>query len=129
MTRSIKFLASTAVVLAVMSSPVFLQAATQLVALTNVELQALARGSRATNVVGSTVINEGDENVGTVDDLILTHDEKVSFAILSVGGFLGMGTRYVVVPYAALETHDKRMLLRNATKESLRNLPEYKYGN
>ena len=48
-------------------------------------------------MVGGTVVNE---TVGTIDDLILTPNEKVPFAVLSVGGFLGMGTKYVVVPYS-----------------------------
>jgi hypothetical protein len=52
----------------------------------------------------------------------------VPFAVLSVGGFLGMGTKYVVVPYSALVVHDKRMMLPGATKESLKSLPEFKYA-
>jgi hypothetical protein len=50
-------------------------------------------------------------------------------AVLSVGGFLGIGTKYVVVPYSTLEVHDKRMVLPGATKESLKSLPEFKYTN
>lgn len=49
--------------------------------------------------------------------------------VLSVGGFLGVGSSYVVVPYSAIEIRDKKMVLRGATKESLKNLPEYKYAN
>jgi VIT1/CCC1 family predicted Fe2+/Mn2+ transporter len=44
--------------------------------------------------------NEAKETVGTIDDLIVTPTEKVPFAVLSVGGFLGMGTKYVVVASA-----------------------------
>ena len=72
--------------------------------------------------MGSTVINEANETVGTIDDLIVTPGEKVPFAVLSVGGFLGMGTKYVVVPYSSLEVNDKRMMLRGATKDSLKGL-------
>jgi ribosomal 30S subunit maturation factor RimM len=80
-------------------------------------------------VVGSTVVNETNETVGTIDDLIVTPSEKVPFAVLSVGGFLGIGTKYVVVPYSTLEVHDKRMVLPGGTKESLKSLPEFKYTN
>jgi len=76
-----------------------------------------------------SVVNEAGESVGTIDDLIVTPNEKVPFAVLSVGGFLGIGTKYVVVPYSALEVNDKRMMLRGATKESLKSLPEFKYAD
>jgi hypothetical protein len=50
------------------------------------------------------------------------------FAVLSVGGFLGMGTKYVVVPYTSLQVRDKKMVLPGATKDSLKALPEFKYA-
>jgi hypothetical protein len=53
----------------------------------------------------------------------------VPFAVLSVGGFLGMGTKYVVVPYSSLKVGDKKMVLHGATKESLKALPEFKYAD
>jgi sporulation protein YlmC with PRC-barrel domain len=92
-----------------------------------VDPQSLATGYRTSKVVGATVVNEANETVGTIDDLIVTPTEKVPFAVLSVGGFLGMGTKYVVVPYSALKVGDKRMVLPGATKESLKSLPEFKY--
>ena len=48
--------------------------------------------------------------------------------MLSVGGFLGMGTRYVVVPYSSLTVRDKKMMLTGAIKVSLKALPEFKYA-
>jgi hypothetical protein len=47
--------------------------------------------------------------------------------VLSVGGFLGVGTKYVVVPYSSLQVHDKKMILPGATKDSLKALPEFRY--
>jgi PRC-barrel domain len=49
--------------------------------------------------------------VGTIDDLIVTPNEKVLYAVVSVGGFLGMDSKYVVVPYSLFVVHDKQMLL------------------
>ena len=89
----------------------------------------LATGYRTSKVVGSTVVNETNETVGKIDDLIITTGEKVPYAILSVGGFLGVGTKYVVVPASALEVNGKNMLLRGATKDSLKALPPYTYSN
>ena len=66
--------------------------------------------------------------MATFDYLIITPTEKVPFAVLSVGGFLGMGSKYVVVPFSSLEVQDKKMVLRGATKDSLKSLPEFKYA-
>jgi hypothetical protein len=80
-------------------------------------------------VVGSNVVNDANETVGTIDDLIVTPNEKVPFAVLSVGGFLGVGSKYVVAPFSSLMVQDKKMVLRGATKESLKSLAEFKYSN
>jgi sporulation protein YlmC with PRC-barrel domain len=93
-----------------------------------VDPTTLATGYRTSKVVGSTVVNEANETVGTIDDLIVTPNEKVPFAVLSVGGFLGMGTKYVVVPFGAIQVQDKKMVLPGATKDSLKALPEFKYN-
>ena len=105
----------------------FAQGAPQTVGLMKVDPQSLATGYRTSKVVGSAVVNEANETVGTIDDLIVTPSDKVPFAVLSVGGFLGIGKHYVVVPYSALEVENKRMVLRGATRESLKNLPEFHY--
>ena len=49
--------------------------------------------------------------------------------MLSVGGFLGMGTKYVVVPYSSLQVREKKMMLPGATKNFLKALPEFKYAD
>ena len=103
------------------------QGASQTVALVKVDPQTVATGFRSSKVVGSSVVNETDETVGAIDDLIVTPDEKVPYAILSVGGFLGMGTKYVVVPFSSLQMQDKKIVLPGATKDALRALPEFKY--
>lgn len=80
-----------------------------------VDPQTLATGYRTSKVVGSTVVNEADEKVGTIDDLIVTPSEKVPLAVRSVGGFLGMGTKFIVVPYSTLTVRDNKMVLPGAT--------------
>jgi sporulation protein YlmC with PRC-barrel domain len=133
MTRSMTLLAGTAVILAAVSGAAAVdgtalaQGTPQTLSLMKVDPQSLATGYRASKVIGSTVVNEADENVGTIDDLIVTPTEKVPFAVLSVGGFLGIGEKYVVVPYSALEVHGQQMMLRGATNESLKSLPEFNY--
>ena len=128
MTRSLTLMAGVAIIAVSLSSPVFSQGAPQTLSMMKIDPQSLATGYRTSKVVGSAVVNEANETVGSIDDLIVTPSEKVPYAVLSVGGFLGMGTKYVVVPYSALEVSDKRMLLRGATKDSLKSLPEFKYS-
>ncbi len=128
MTRSIMLLVGAAILAASLTGPAFSQGAPQTVTLMKVDPTTLATGYRTSKVVGSTVVNEANETVGTIDDLIVTPNEKVPFAVLSVGGFLGIGTKYVVVPFSSLEVKDKRMLLPGATKDSLKALPEFKYN-
>ena len=122
-------LAAAAIIAAASSGPALAQGTPQTLSVMKVDPQSVATGYRTSKVVGSSVVNEAGESVGTIDDLIVTPNDKVPFAVLSVGGFLGIGTKYVVVPYSALEVNDKRMMLRGATKESLKSLPEFKYAD
>jgi hypothetical protein len=127
MIRSTQILAGAFILAAAFSAPAFSQGAPQTLSLMKVDPASLATGYRTSKVVGSTVLNEANEKVGTIDDLIVTPNDKVPFAVLSVGGFLGVGNKYVVVPFSALEVRDKKMVLPGATKESLKSLPEFSY--
>ena len=129
MKHSIALVVGAAVIAASINGPAISQGTPQTVTIMKVDPSSLTTGYRTSKVVGSTVVNEANENVGTIDDLIVTPSEKVPFAVLSVGGFLGMGTKYVVVPYSSLTVRDKKMMLPGATKESLKALPEFKYAN
>ena len=50
------------------------------------------------------------------------------YTVLSIGGFLGIGTRLVVVPYDTLKAGDRNMVLPGATRDSLKVLPEFNYA-
>jgi hypothetical protein len=86
-------------------------------------------GRRASKVIGSTVYNEANESIGEVDDIIIPAGTTQPVAILSVGGFLGIGARLVAVPYERLQHGGDRdrWMLQGATKDSLRTLPEFRY--
>jgi sporulation protein YlmC with PRC-barrel domain len=128
MTRSLTLiLSSAALMMTLGGGAAHAQGAPQ--TLVKVDVQSLSTGYRTSKVVGSNVVNDANETVGEVDDLIVTPNSKVPYAVLSVGGFLGIGTKYVVVPYDALEVRDNRMVLRGATKDALKSLPEFKYAS
>lgn len=87
-----------------------------------------ASGMRASKVVGATVRNSERESIGSIDDLIITPGERVPVAVLSVGGFLGIGAKLVAVPFERLQIdREGNVTLPGATRDSLRELPEFKY--
>ncbi|WP_026440802.1 PRC-barrel domain-containing protein [Acidocella facilis] len=128
MKRSIEILAGSALLAVSLSGPGFSQGTPQTVSLMQVDPASLATGYRASKVIGSTVVNDAHVTVGTIDDLIITATDKVPFAVLSVGGFLGIGSRYVVVSFGSLQVKNKQMVLPGATKDALIALPSFKYS-
>src|SRR5450631_1417514 len=105
MTRTIKLLVGATLLTVALGGPVFAQGAPQTITIMKVDPQSVATGYRTSKVVGSPVLNEANETVGTIDDLIITPNDNVPYAVLSVGGFLGVGTKYVVVRAGALEVN------------------------
>jgi sporulation protein YlmC with PRC-barrel domain len=94
-----------------------------------VDSSRLQGGRRASEVIGANVYNENDETIGEVDDIIIPQGGTQPVAILSVGGFLGIGARLVAIPYEQLQhaADRDRWMLRGATKDSLREMPEYRH--
>ena len=131
MNKSIMF-ASVAILSAgivFVSNGVGAQGMPQTVELAKVDVQKLAAGYRASKVIGSSVVNEENEVIGKIDDLLVSLDGKEPYAVLSIGGFLGMGTHLVAVPYETLKSTDDKIMLPGGTKNSLRMLPEFKYAS
>src|ERR1700749_2565068 len=117
--------AATAVLLA---GPVYAQLAPQTVTLMKVDPSTLATGYRSSKIVGGSIVNDANEIVGTVDDLIITPTGQAPYVILSVGGFLGIGTKYVALPFTSLKIVDKKITLPGGTKDALQGLPDFKYN-
>jgi hypothetical protein len=112
-----------AILVAVPQRPALPQGAVQLVV---VDVTAVAAGFRASKLIGSTVNNDKNDKIGSIDDLVVGRD-KVLFAILQVGGFLGLGGHLVAVPYSSLVLGDGTVQLPGASKDALKALPEFKY--
>ena len=128
MKRAMIFASVAMMSVALLSGGARAQGTPQTVELVKVDVQKLAAGYRASKVIGSSVVNDANETIGTIEDLLVSHDGKQPYAVLSIGGFLGMGTRLVVVPYDLLKFADKRVTLPGGTKEGLKMLPEFKYA-
>jgi sporulation protein YlmC with PRC-barrel domain len=82
---------------------------------------------RASKMLGKKVVDATGKEIGSIDDLILDQSNgKIEYAVLSCGGFLGIGDKLVVVPRESL-THDAgtATCTLDVTKESLESAVEY----
>jgi sporulation protein YlmC with PRC-barrel domain len=81
----------------------------------------------ADTLIGNDVYNQQDEDLGDVKEIMLDMSTgRVSYAVLSFGGILGMGEKLFAVPWNALtlDTKNKRFTL-NVTKASLDQAPGF----
>ena len=83
-----------------------------------------------TDYYKQNVYDTSDNTIGEVSDVLLDKDGHVTAVMLSVGGFLGLGAKYVSVPFNALrmtEKDGKRYLVMDTTKDALMSAPGYQY--
>jgi hypothetical protein len=81
----------------------------------------------ADTLIGNEVYNMANESLGTIKELMIDMSSgMINYAVLSYGGFLGMGDRLFAVPWRALtlDTANKRFML-SATREQLKNAPGF----
>ena len=84
----------------------------------------------ASKLVGKTLYNKQNENVGEIEDLVIDQGKTVTGVVVSVGGFLGMGERYVMVDPSSIFLHradGKLKAMVDADKDAVKNAPEFKY--
>ena len=79
-------------------------------------------------ILGKAVYNSSDEKIGAVEDLIITPDKAVSYAIVGTGGFLGIDRHDVAIPVRQLKLQGDKLMLPGATKEGLKALPKFEYA-
>ncbi|MGJ7549740.1 PRC-barrel domain-containing protein [Pseudomonas alloputida] len=85
----------------------------------------------ADTLIGNDVYNTQNEDLGDIKEIMLdTASGKVAYAVLSFGGFLGMGEKLFAVPWGALrlDTVNKRFVL-DADKDRLKNAPGFDKDN
>jgi sporulation protein YlmC with PRC-barrel domain len=84
----------------------------------------------AEKVTGTTVYNRAGEKLGSVEDIMLDKmTGKTCYAILSFGGFLGIGGRYYPLPWEKL-TYDTNLggFVVDIDKRMLEDAPSYESG-
>jgi sporulation protein YlmC with PRC-barrel domain len=85
---------------------------------------------RTSKLVGTKVYNAANENIGSIEDIVLKPDGTLQTVVLSVGGFLGMGEKYVSVPFSSLKVmrdNGAIKIMTDGTKDSLKALPDYQF--
>jgi len=90
-----------------------------------------ADGFLAANIIGEKVYNgtaADAENIGDVNDIVLTAEGKADQLVIGVGGFLGIGEKNVALPYEDFDWAEKdgdRWLVMATTKEQLQAMPDF----
>ena len=81
----------------------------------------------ATKIIGDKVVNIEGEQLGSIKELMIDYEDgHVAYAVLSFGGFLGMGDKLFAIPWEALtmNTEDHTFIL-DVDKEALKNAPGF----
>jgi len=93
------------------------------------QINVLAKGwSIKKDIMSKDVFNDANEKVGVVEDIIVTPDKAMSYAIVSTGGFLGIDKHDVVIPVNQFTIVTKRVMLPGATKDTVKAMPAFKYA-
>jgi sporulation protein YlmC with PRC-barrel domain len=104
------------------------QTMNQPVRLLNVALTTQSGGLRASQIIGSTVYDMQNRNIGSVKDIVLDPNGRVTAVVVDVGAFLGVGGKYVAVGLNDIKTDNDRLTL-NRTKEQLQSAQAYDLGS
>src|SRR6516162_11807564 len=83
---------------------------------------------RQQQIFGSPVYNDLNERIGSVDDIIVTFDKSVSYAIVNAGGFLAVAKHDGAVPVSQLKLVDGKLVLPGATRQALKDVPPFEYA-
>jgi osmotically-inducible protein OsmY len=81
---------------------------------------------RASSVVGSAVKDLAGKDAGKIEDLLVDYKGNVAYAVVSFGGFLGVGDKLFAVPWnAVILDRDNRTVHIDVTKEALERSPSF----
>jgi hypothetical protein len=98
-------------------------------------IQVTHGGYLSSKLVGATVYNDQKQSIGSIDNLIVGSDGKISSAVISVGGFLGVGSKLVGVPFSQLQFQQdgngngREVVLPNASQQSLKSMQDFTYNS
>ena len=119
----------TSLVIAAGAADAVAQTAGSMVSVSTTELREVAMGwSAKKQILGENVYNDVGDKVGEINDLIVTPDKALSYAIVGLGGFLGVGEHEIAVPVGKLKQVKGQIVLPGATKDALKAAPKFEYA-
>jgi sporulation protein YlmC with PRC-barrel domain len=85
----------------------------------------------ASTLAGDSVRNAAGEDLGTIDEIMIDIPSgRVAYAVLSFGGFLGMGDKLFAVPWSALKVdEDEKCFILNIDKRTVEEAPGFDKEN
>ena len=90
---------------------------------TSISSSQLQGDWRASKVVGLRVYNASNENLGSINDLIMDKSGNIKAVVLGVGGFLGMGAHLVAVPLETLKFSTEPIVYTGTATNAPANSP------
>ncbi|HEY3175276.1 MAG TPA: PRC-barrel domain-containing protein [Candidatus Polarisedimenticolia bacterium] len=81
----------------------------------------------ASRIIGEPVVNRQNENLGKIHELVIDAREgRLAYAVLSFGGFMGMGNKLFALPWGSFEfASTENKLILNVDKEKLKAAPGF----
>jgi sporulation protein YlmC with PRC-barrel domain len=85
----------------------------------------------ASTLTGDSVRNSAGENLGKIDEIMIDIPTgKIAYAVLSFGGFLGIGDKLFAVPWRALKVdEDEKCFILDVDKQTIENAPGFNKDN
>lgn len=89
------------------------------------------RALSASTMIGNDVRNAAGEDLGSIEEIMIdVHSGRVAYAVLSFGGFLGLGDKHFAIPWDALSLdRDEHAFILDVDQETLENAPGFDEDN
>ena len=81
----------------------------------------------ASKIIGESVINKQSESLGKIHELVIdARTGHLAYAVLSFGGFMGLGNKLFALPWKAFEfAATENKLILNVDKDKLKSAPGF----
>jgi sporulation protein YlmC with PRC-barrel domain len=90
-------------------------------------MEQSADQTRVQKIIGAKVVNSAGEEIGTISDIILDKDGKISGIVIESGGVFGFGAKKVAISAAALpDMKEAKVQLIGLSSDALKQAPEFK---
>ncbi|MFH1112840.1 MAG: PRC-barrel domain-containing protein [Pseudomonadota bacterium] len=90
------------------------------------EQTAMEQADRVSKILGKKVISQKGEDLGTIEDLVLSKDGCLDYVVLAPEGLLGTGDRLIPIPWKAVKTGAQAdTIIINMDKSQLEKAPTF----